>query len=149
MGAGGSVAGGDARAGAPTPMGAAAAEAKQVRMRLVVSFAFTIPLFYISMGHMFGWPLPGFLLGERNIMAFGLTQLLLLAPVVFVNFKFFRVGFKTLFRGAPNMDSLIALGSTAATVYGAVSYTHLASTAASSTAADRPSPDTCMKPRCV
>ena len=99
-------------------MGAAAAEAKQVRMRLVVSFAFTIPLFYISMGHMFGWPLPGFLLGERNIMAFGLTQLLLLAPVVFVNFKFFRVGFKTLFRGAPNMDSLIALGSTAATVYG-------------------------------
>ena len=72
----------------------------------VVSFAFTIPLFYISMGHMFGWPLPGFLLGERNIMAFGLTQLLLLAPVVFVNFKFFRVGFKTLFRGAPNMDSL-------------------------------------------
>ena len=118
VGAGGSVAGGDARAGAPTPMGAAAAEAKQVRMRLVVSFAFTIPLFYISMGHMFGWPLPGFLLGERNIMAFGLTQLLLLAPVVFVNFKFFRVGFKTLFRGAPNMDSLIALGSTAATVYG-------------------------------
>ena len=118
VGAGGSVAGGDARTGAPTPMGAAAAEAKQVRMRLVVSFAFTIPLFYISMGHMFGWPLPGFLLGERNIMAFGLTQLLLLAPVVFVNFKFFRVGFKTLFRGAPNMDSLIALGSTAATVYG-------------------------------
>ncbi len=54
-------------------MGTAAAEAKQVRQRLVVSFAFTIPLFYISMGHMFGWPLPGFLLGERNIMAFGLT----------------------------------------------------------------------------
>ena len=109
---------GGVQTGAPSPMGAAAAEAKQVRQRLVVSFAFTIPLFYISMGHMFGWPLPGFLLGERNIMAFGLTQLLLLAPVVFVNFKFFRVGFKTLFRGAPNMDSLIALGSTAATVYG-------------------------------
>ncbi|WP_278807056.1 MULTISPECIES: heavy metal translocating P-type ATPase [Gordonibacter] len=109
---------GGVQAGAPSPMGTAAAEAKHVRQRLVVSFAFTIPLFYISMGHMFGWPLPGFLLGERNIMAFGLTQLLLLAPVVFVNFKFFRVGFKTLFRGAPNMDSLIALGSTAATVYG-------------------------------
>ena len=109
---------GGVQTGAPSPMGAAAAEAKQVRQRLVVSFAFTIPLFYISMGHMFGWPLPGFLLGGRNIMAFGLTQLLLLAPVVFVNFKFFRVGFKTLFRGAPNMDSLIALGSTAATVYG-------------------------------
>ena len=118
VGAGGSVAGGDARAGAPTPMGAAAAEAKQVRMRLVVSFAFTIPLFYISMGHMFGWPLPGFFLGDENVLTFALTQFLLLLPVVFVNFKFFRVGFKTLVHGAPNMDSLIALGSTAASAYG-------------------------------
>ena len=105
-------------AGAPSPVSAAAAEAKQVKMRLIVSFVFTVPLFYISMGHMFGWPLPAFLADERNIMAFALTQLLLLAPVVFVNFKFFRVGFKTLFHGSPNMDSLIALGSTAATVYG-------------------------------
>ena len=104
--------------GAPSPVSAAAAEAKRVKTRLIVSFVFTVPLFYISMGHMFGWPLPAFLADERNIMAFALTQLLLLAPVVFVNFKFFRVGFKTLFRGSPNMDSLIALGSTAAAVYG-------------------------------
>lgn len=87
-------------------------------MRLIVSAVFTIPLFYLSMGHMFGWPLPGFFLGDENVLTFAFTQFLLLLPVVFVNFKFFRVGFKTLFHGAPNMDSLIALGSTAATVYG-------------------------------
>ncbi len=99
---------------------AAAKEAAHVRMRLIVSFVFTIPLFYLSMGHMFGWPLPGFFLGHENMMTFAFTQFLLLLPVIFVNFKFFRVGFKTLFHGAPNMDSLIALGSTASTVYGIV-----------------------------
>ena len=112
-------------AGAPgsapaTRENAAAKEAAHVRMRLIVSFAFTIPLFYLSMGHMFGWPLPGFFLGHENMMTFAFTQFLLLLPVIFVNFKFFRVGFKTLFHGAPNMDSLIALGSTASTVYGIV-----------------------------
>ena len=99
-------------------MADAAAEAKHVRMRLIVSAVFTIPLFYLSMGHMFGWPLPGFFLGDENVLTFALTQFLLLLPVVFVNFKFFRVGFKTLVHGAPNMDSLIALGSTAASAYG-------------------------------
>ena len=99
---------------------AAAKEAAHVRMRLIVSFVFTIPLFYLSMGHMFGWPLPEFFLGHENILTFAFTQFLLLLPVIFVNFKFFRVGFKTLFHGSPNMDSLIALGSTASTVYGIV-----------------------------
>jgi len=99
---------------------AAAKEAAHVRMRLIVSFVFTIPLFYLSMGHMFGWPLPAFFLGHENMLTFAFTQFLLLLPVVFVNFKFFRVGFKTLFHGSPNMDSLIALGSTASTVYGIV-----------------------------
>ena len=99
---------------------AAAKEAAHVRMRLIVSFVFTIPLFYLSMGHMFGWPLPEFFLGHENMLTFAFTQLLLLLPVIFVNFKFFRVGFKTLFHGSPNMDSLIALGSTASTVYGIV-----------------------------
>lgn len=97
---------------------AASKEAKRVRMRLVVSFVFTVPLFYLSMGHMFGWPLPAAFLGDRNAMVFAFTQFLLLLPVVFVNFKFFRVGFTALMRGAPNMDSLIALGATASTVYG-------------------------------
>ena len=99
---------------------AAAKEAAHVRMRLIVSFVFTIPLFYLSMGHMFGWPLPEFFLGHENMLTFAFTQFLLLLPVIFVNFKFFRVGFKTLFHGSPNMDSLIALGSTASTVYGVV-----------------------------
>ena len=98
----------------------AAKEAAHVRMRLIVSFVFTIPLFYLSMGHMFGWPLPAFFLGHENMLTFAFTQFLLLLPVIFVNFKFFRVGFKTLFHGSPNMDSLIALGSTASTVYGIV-----------------------------
>ncbi len=93
-------------------------EAKQVRMRLVVSFCFTIPLFYLSMGHMMGWPLPQVFLGHENMLTFAFTQFLLLLPVIFVNFKFFRVGFKTLFHGAPNMDTLIALGSAASTIYG-------------------------------
>ena len=110
--------GAGSRAAEARPVADAAAEARRVRMRLVVSAAFTIPLFYLSMGHMFGWPLPGFFLGDANVMTFAFTQFLLLLPVVFVNFKFFRVGFKTLAHGAPNMDSLIALGSTAATAYG-------------------------------
>ncbi len=95
-----------------------AQEAKMIRMRLIVSLIFTIPLFYISMGHMFSWPLPQALVAQENIGVFGLTLFLLLIPVVFVNFKFFHVGFVALFRGAPNMDSLIALGSGASTVYG-------------------------------
>ena len=100
------------------PVNDSAAEAKRVRMRLIVSFCFTIPLFYLSMGHMFGWPLPGVFLGHENMLTFAFTQFLLLLPVIFVNFKFFRVGFKTLAHGAPNMDSLIALGSAASTIYG-------------------------------
>ncbi|WP_080797408.1 heavy metal translocating P-type ATPase [Arabiibacter massiliensis] len=107
-----------ARAAQARPVADAAAEARRVRTRLIVSAVFTVPLFYLSMGHMFGWPLPGFFLGDQNVMTFAFTQFLLLLPVIFVNFKFFRVGFKTLFRGAPNMDSLIALGSTASTAYG-------------------------------
>ena len=104
--------------GGNTRQEAAAKEARQVRMRLIVSFVFTIPLFYLSMGHMFGWPLPAMFLGDENTLIFAFTQFLLLLPVIFVNFKFFRVGFTTLAHGGPNMDSLIALGSTASTVYG-------------------------------
>lgn len=101
-----------------SPVNAAAEEARSVRFRLIVSFVFTIPLFYLSMGHMFGWPLPSMFLGDENIFTFAFTQFLLLIPVIFVNFKFFRGGFKALFNRAPNMDSLIALGSSAATIYG-------------------------------
>lgn len=96
----------------------AQAEYKQMKQRLLLSALFTIPLFYISMGHMMGWPLPGGLLGMENAMSFAFTQFLFLVPVVFINFKYYRMGFKTLFHGSPNMDSLIAIGSGAAVVYG-------------------------------
>ena len=84
----------------------------------MASVIFAVPLFYISMGHMMGWPLPAFFHGTENAMIFALTLFLLTVPIVFINFKFFRVGFTSLAHGAPNMDSLIALGSSAALVYG-------------------------------
>ena len=93
-------------------------EARAVRIRLAVSLIFTVPLFYLSMGHMFSWPLPAVFLGDENIMVFALTQFLLLVPVIFVNFKYFSGGFKALIHRSPNMDTLIALGSAASTVYG-------------------------------
>lgn len=96
----------------------AQAEYAQMKRRLLLSAIFTIPLFCISMGHMMGWPLPGGLLGMENAITFAFTQFLLLIPVVFVNAKYYRMGFKTLFHGSPNMDSLIAIGSGAAIVYG-------------------------------
>lgn len=92
-------------------------ELERLRVRLIVSIIFSVPLFYISMGHMFGSPLPGFFLGTENALIFAFTQFLLLIPVVFINFKYYQVGFKTLFQGY-NMDTLIAIGSGAATVYG-------------------------------
>lgn len=95
----------------------AAQEQKQMKQRLIASFCFLIPLFYISMGHMMGAPLPAILQGEENQLLFALTQLLLTIPVLFINRKYFIVGFRTLWHRAPNMDSLIALGATASVVY--------------------------------
>lgn len=100
------------------PNAIARQEYRRVRTRLIVSAIFAVPLFYISMGHMMNWPLPGFLLGVENAMTFSLVLFLLLLPIVIVNAKFYRQGFKSLFHGAPNMDSLIAIGSGAAIVYG-------------------------------
>ena len=97
---------------------AQAQEAAQTKKRLIVSFCFTIPLFYLSMGHMFGWPLPSCFLGDENLLVFAFTQFLLLLPVLLVNFKFFTVGFKTLAHKSPTMDTLIALGAGASTLYG-------------------------------
>ena len=103
---------------AENPNATAEAEQKSMLHRLIASLVFTVPLFYISMGDMFGWPLPDVLTGMENMMVYGLTLFVLLVPVIFINFKFFRVGFRALANRAPNMDSLIALGSGAATVYG-------------------------------
>ena len=105
--------------GKERPVDTAKAEIDSMKRRLIVSFLFSVPLFYISMGHMWGWPLPGFFHGSENAITFAFTQFLLVLPVAIVNEKYFRVGFKTLFKGSPNMDSLIAIGSGAAIVYGA------------------------------
>lgn len=93
-------------------------ELQEMKRRLFVSCLFTIPLLFIAMGPMAGLPTPGFLQGAKNALAFAFTQFLLTLPVLFVNFKYYRVGFKTLFSGAPNMDSLIAIGSGAAAAFG-------------------------------
>ena len=111
---------------ASNPNATAEVEQKSMLHRLIASLVFTVPLFYISMGDMFGWPLPVVLTGMENMMVYGLTLFVLLVPVIFINFKFFRVGFRALANRAPNMDSLIALGSGAATVYGAYALFNMA-----------------------
>lgn len=99
------------------PKNVAAEEMHHMKRRLIASFCFLIPLFYISMGHMMGAPLPAILLGDENVMIFALTQLFLTIPVLIINKKYFVVGFKALWNKAPNMDSLIALGSAASVIY--------------------------------
>ena len=111
-------AGDTAQAKAQRPEAQMEAELSSMKHRLIWSFVFLIPLFYISMGHMLGAPLPGFLTGLENAVAFGLTQLLLTLPIMYINDKYYRVGFKTLAHLGPNMDSLIAVGSSAAVIYG-------------------------------
>lgn len=102
-------------------------EIRDMKRRLIVSFLFLIPMMYISMHHMFyEWfriPVPGFIRaafhGPENALAFSFAQFLLLLPILYVNRKYFIVGFKNLFaHRSPNMDSLIALGATASVVYG-------------------------------
>ena len=101
-------------------------EIKGMKVRLIISIVFLIPLMYISMYHMFnewfGLPVPSFVNaafhGTENGITFAFTQFLLLIPIVYVNRKYFEVGFKTLAKRSPNMDSLIAIGSSAAIIYG-------------------------------
>ena len=93
-------------------------ELKEMKRRVILSLSFLVPLMYVSMGTMVNLPMPGFLLGPENAISFALVQFLLTLPIVYVNRKYFSVGFKTLFRLSPNMDTLIAIGSGAALVYG-------------------------------
>ena len=94
-------------------------ETPVLRRRLLWSLGFLLVLMYFSMGHMmFGWPLPAFF--HDNHVAMGLLQLLLSAVIMVINQKFFVSGFKSLFHRAPNMDTLIALGSSAAFLYSTV-----------------------------
>ncbi|WP_294953332.1 heavy metal translocating P-type ATPase [uncultured Eubacterium sp.] len=91
-------------------------ETPVLKKRLIASLGFLIVLMYVSMGHMmWGWPLPSFF--ENNHIAMGLLQLLLTVAIMVINQKFFISGFKSLWHRAPNMDTLVALGATAAFGY--------------------------------
>ncbi len=107
-----------ARRGADRIRDVYAEEMHTMRIRLWVSFAFLIPLLYLAMGHMIGLPLPAWLHGVEGAANFAFLQFLLTLPIVIVNYKYYQVGFKTLRRRNPNMDSLIAIGSGAAFLYG-------------------------------
>ena len=89
-----------------------------LKKRFVLSLFFAVPLLYISMGHMMGAPLPSIIDPMKNAMNFALIQLILVIPVMIVGRKFFISGFKNLVRLSPNMDSLIAIGTSAAFLYG-------------------------------
>jgi len=86
--------------------------------RFIISVIVTVPLLYISMGHMAGLPLPGFIDPMMNPRAYAIIQLILTLPVVAAGYRYYIVGFKTLLKRSPNMDSLVAIGTGAAMVYG-------------------------------
>ena len=126
--AGYSAASQDAGASAPSGAGAATpasrtalksptakleATADAMRRRLIVSIVFLVPLFYLGMGHMLGWPVPSIFADHTHSMTLALTELLLLIPIVFENRAYFTNGFKSLWHRAPTMDALIAIGATA------------------------------------
>ncbi len=98
----------------------------KMKKRLVLSFVFLIPLMYVAMYHMFnhmlGIPIPEIVTklfdGESNALRLAITELVLLIPIIILNINYFIVGLKRLFKRSPNMDSLIAMGSSAATIYG-------------------------------
>lgn len=89
-----------------------------MQFRLIVSFLFLVPLMYLSMHHMFTYPIPAFFHGTENAITFAFTQFLLTIPIVYVNRQYYINGFQALLRRSPNMDSLIAIGSSAAMLYG-------------------------------
>jgi len=93
-------------------------EAEEKRKQFWYSLLFLLPLFYISMGSMFDFPLPSWLAGMHNVLPFAFTQFLLTLPIVYLNRNYFQTGFRSLWKRSPNMDSLIAVGTTAALLYG-------------------------------
>lgn len=103
---------------AAKPTNTAATELAEMRRRLVLSLGFTAPLFYLHMGLMYGWPLPELVKGQENLLLAALVQFFFCLPVVITGYKYFYHGLRNLWNRAPNMDSLIAIGSGAAFVYG-------------------------------
>ncbi len=108
---------GASESGKKAEKSASGSDLSAMKRRLILSLCFMLPLFYLCMGHMLALPVPAIFNGHENIMIFCLTQLLLTIPIIALNFHFFRNGFKNLFHRSPNMDSLIALGATAAFAY--------------------------------
>jgi heavy metal translocating P-type ATPase len=100
-------------------------ELHAMKKRVIISFAFLLPLFYLTMGHMLGAPLPPIFQSHQHPATFALTQWLLLIPIVMVNRSYFQNGFRLLIKRHPNMDSLIALGSGAAIIYGLFALYHI------------------------
>lgn len=96
----------------------AAQEMEEMRQRLIGSLIFAGLVFYQHMGRMWGWPLPSFILGQENELINALLQMLWCIPVLFIDRKYFIHGVRNLLSGAPNMDSLIAVGSGASFIYG-------------------------------
>lgn len=96
------------------------AEENALLARVIASIVFMLVLMYVSMGHMVGLPLPSFLSGTANAVSFALVQLLLTLPVLYINRSYFIGGTKALIKRAPNMDTLIAIGSGASLIYGIV-----------------------------
>lgn len=125
-----SDAGYEAREPQPEPAFANAAEARrnqalaaetwELKVRVLVSFFFLVPLMYLAMGDMLGLQLPVWLDGPENAVSHAFAQFLLTLPIVYVNRRYFQAGFRALWHRAPNMDSLIAIGSSAAVVYGII-----------------------------
>ena len=93
-------------------------EQKEMKKRVIYSFLFLVPVLYLSMGSMAGIPIPAFFVGEQNALTFAFTQFLLTIPVYFINRKFFTHGFRSLWQLSPTMDALVAIGSSAALLYG-------------------------------
>lgn len=92
-------------------------ESRQMKKRLIGSVLFMLPLFYLSMGQMMGWPLPVFFAGSSRVFVRAFTQWMLLIPILFINRHYFVSGWNSMRHGSPNMDSLISLGAGAATIY--------------------------------
>ena len=92
-------------------------EIKILKIKLAISATFAIPLFYIAMGAMLGWPLPAFMNAMNYPLRYALIEIALVIPVLAAGYRFYLVGFKAIFHRAPNMDSLIAMGTSAAVLY--------------------------------
>ncbi|HIU05839.1 MAG TPA: copper-translocating P-type ATPase [Candidatus Coprousia avicola] len=93
------------------------ATARAMKHRLIISLVFWVPLFYIGMGHMLGWPVPAVFADPAHAMTLALTELMLVLPIMYVNRAYFENGFKSLWHRAPTMDALIAIGSAASSAW--------------------------------